>query len=74
MTKYIKDQIQDEPSENSTVVMYHNIQGLHQHKLNLESNKHFLNADFICLTETWCNINSVFTEIEHFTGRHLLRS
>lgn len=74
MTKYIKDQNQDEPCENSTVVMYHNIQGLHQHKLDLENNKHFLNADFICLTETWCNVNSVFTEIKHFAGRHRLRS
>lgn len=54
--------------------MYHNIQGLHQHQLDLESNKHFSNANFICLTETWCYINSVFREKEHFAGKHMLRS
>ncbi|XP_041467172.1 uncharacterized protein LOC121417516 [Lytechinus variegatus] len=42
--------------DNVTLIL-HNIQGLRQHFLDLYSHCEFVNADIICLTETWINDN-----------------
>ena len=63
MEKYIPAQV----SENSggyIWIMYHNIQGLNQHKEDLECNRDLSNADIICLTETWCDSITNKTELE----------
>lgn len=73
MKTYIQGQ-NPEKCMNDIVIMYHNIQGLLQHEVDLKSNKHFSNADCICLTETWCDINTSFSEIENFVGTHQIRS
>ncbi|MBN3301915.1 PIF1 helicase, partial [Amia calva] len=40
-------------SDVSCTIIMLNIQGLQAHVLDLESHKRIMNADFICLTETW---------------------
>ena len=73
MEKYIPAQV----SENSggyIWIMYHNIQGLNQHKEDLECNRDFSNADIICLTETWCDSITNKTELEGFESSHATRS
>lgn len=59
--------------ENCVKIMYHNIQGLQQHEKDLKSNKDFMDADFICVTETWLDSQSV-TEMGNFQASHLIRS
>jgi len=44
-----------EQLQNVTTVIYHNIEGLHPHLNDLKANREMLNADYICLAETWLN-------------------
>ena len=41
-------------------LILHNVQGLRPHFVDLCSQYRFLNADIICLTETWINDNNIF--------------
>ena len=54
------------------IVAYHNIQSLSAHFLDLEANKLLLNADCICLTETWLKPDSPLApfSLEQFTFQH----
>ncbi|XP_041482326.1 uncharacterized protein LOC121429412 [Lytechinus variegatus] len=45
---------------NNYTMILHNIQGLRQHFVDLNSQYQFLNSEIICLTETWINDDDTF--------------
>ncbi|XP_061175632.1 uncharacterized protein LOC133184560 [Saccostrea echinata] len=63
----------DQVSNKHIKILYHNIQGLQQHKEDLLSNEELKDSDFICLTETWLDSKSN-VELEQFKSSHLIRS
>ena len=45
--------------ENMTNIMYHNTEGFIPHLKDICSNKRLIEAEFVCLTETWLNDENV---------------
>ncbi|XP_062580740.1 uncharacterized protein LOC134242656 [Saccostrea cucullata] len=74
MNSFLSVQDDQQFSNDHIKILYHNIQGLQQHKDDLLCNIEIKDSDFICLTETWLDSKSKFMELEHFEASHLIRS
>ena len=56
-------------NQNELHVLLHNIQGLIPHIEDMRANSDIANMNFVCLTETWLESNSV---TPHFTNFNLI--
>ncbi|XP_041461886.1 uncharacterized protein LOC121413199 isoform X1 [Lytechinus variegatus] len=58
--KVFIENVENENDDNyNFTLILHNIQGLKQHFIDLQSQCQFMNADIICLTETWINDDDI---------------
>ncbi|CAC5392244.1 unnamed protein product [Mytilus coruscus] len=60
--------------EHQMRIVYHNIQGLLSHIGDLKVNNDMVNADFICLTETWLTSNDQYVNLNNYDFRHVCRN
>ncbi|XP_071150957.1 ATP-dependent DNA helicase PIF1-like [Mytilus edulis] len=73
MPKYLVEQHYDQ-KQNQLRILLHNIQGLIPHIEDLQANSDIQNVNFICLTETWMESNSVSPNLTNFNLIHKPRS
>ncbi|XP_071153638.1 uncharacterized protein [Mytilus edulis] len=75
MPKYLVEQHYDQNfKQNQLRILLHNIQGLIPHIEDLQANSDIQNVNFICLTETWMESNSVSPNLTNFNLIHKPRS
>ena len=71
MTQYLTPQLNDQSmNQNELHVLLHNIQGLIPHIEDMRANSDIANMNFICLTETWLESNSVTPHLTNFNLIH----
>ncbi|XP_006820870.1 uncharacterized protein LOC100373785 [Saccoglossus kowalevskii] len=75
MPKFITLSEKKSNIDSSYTIMLHNIEGIYAHIEDLKHNK-FLNADFICLTETWLSNTDTLDilQLHDYNFQHKSRS
>ena len=74
MESFITDTFVECYERDVCTLIYHNIQGLKNHKDDLICNTDFKNANYICITETWLNSECDTVYIPGYEFNHVPRS